>query len=490
MKQRTIMSPVLVAALAAGCLYAYDGPLADALESAPQSIAPQSIAPQAITPKSITVTSRYFDSVLPSGLGGPEDYFCRTTAQRQAINDAILAANPRPTGIYVMLDHEFCNPYDSGVLIGIRAMARFPDVNTPTELVNEIKMTEWFNDINELDDAGVTIHLFLADDEVDRYEPGHTRFGVVPPSSNPSTRTTMYGRERENISALVAKFKALTNLVWVVSEEYTEEFTTARVSDIARHIRLRDPAHPVGVHQLPGSLDQTSATPNFGFPSDPFVDFQMLQLNTATSGVTAQAIDTPDEVFTWTKTAVDLAAGRYAVVLSDITAWDKTLLDDATGSGRTHLRRSTWQAMMAGAAGRLVLGTYEDRNKNRIYIDDPLWVPSQDEMQDWGRVTSVLNSVTGFRSYFPETAASFRTGATKRVMRRSNNTGFLLYSEACSTGASVGLGAGLTSGRFYNVRWYDLVDGSSVNGSFTASGSAKTLVSPANIASDCLVWIR
>jgi hypothetical protein len=91
-------------------------------------------------------------TILPSGLGGPEDYFCRTTTQRQAINDAILAANPRPTGIYVMLDHENCNPYDSGVLIGAGTLARFPDVNTPTELVNETKMTEWYNDINELDD--------------------------------------------------------------------------------------------------------------------------------------------------------------------------------------------------------------------------------------------------------------------------------------------------------------------------------------------------
>ncbi|MGH8570729.1 MAG: hypothetical protein ACREXU_22665, partial [Gammaproteobacteria bacterium] len=229
--------------------------------------------------------------------------------------------------------------------------------------------------------------------------------------------------------------------------EYTEEFTTARVSDIARHIRSRDPAHPVGAHQLSGSLNQTSSTPDFGFPSDPNVDFQMLQVNTATSGVTAQAIDTPDEVFTWTKRAIDLAAGRYAVVLSDITAWDKTLLDNNTGIGRTGLRRSMWQAMMAGAAGRLVLGTFEDRNKNKLYTDDPLWLPSKDEMQDWGRVTSFLNSISSFRSYLPETAASYRTGATKRVMRRSNNTGFLLYSEACSTGASVGLGAGLTSGR-------------------------------------------
>lgn len=244
MTLRAVVSAILVAAAAVGSFGPYDA-------------------------QSITVTSRYFDTVLPSGLGGPEDYFCRTTTQRQAINDLILAANPRPTGIYVMLDHENCNPYDSGVLIGTGTLARFSDVNTLTELVNETKMSEWSNDINELDDAGVTIHLFLADDEVDRYEPGNTRFGVVPKSSNPSTRMAMYGREAVNISALVNRFKALTNLVWVVAEEYTEEFTTARVSDIARHIRSRDPAHPVGVHQLSGSLDQTSATPNFGFRAIP-----------------------------------------------------------------------------------------------------------------------------------------------------------------------------------------------------------------------------
>jgi hypothetical protein len=352
-------------------------------------------------------------------------------------------------------------------------------------------MTEWFNDINELDDAGITIFLFLADDEVDRYEPGNTRFGVVPPSSNPSTRTTMYGRETANLSALVDRFKGLTNLVWVVAEEYTEEYTTARVSDIARHIRSRDANHPAGVHQLSGSLDQTSTTPNFGFPTDANVDFQMLQLNSSTTGVTAQAVNTPDEVFTWTKQAVDLAAGRYAVVLSDVTAWDKTLLDNNTGTGRRDLRRSMWQAMMAGAAGRLVLGAFEDRNKNKNYNDDPLWVPSTDEMRDWGRVTAFLgSSVTGFRTYVAETGVNFKTGATKRVMRKPNNSGFLLYSEACTTGASVGLGAGLTSGRTYAVRWHDAVDGTIVNGSFTAGGSGKTLVSPANMASDCLVWIR
>jgi hypothetical protein len=52
---------------------------------------------------------------------------------------------------------------------------------------------------------------------------------------------TMYRRERENISALVNRFKTLTNLVWAVAEGHTEELTTARVSDIAPHIRSRDP---------------------------------------------------------------------------------------------------------------------------------------------------------------------------------------------------------------------------------------------------------
>jgi hypothetical protein len=46
--------------------------------------------------------------------------------QRQAISDTILAANPRPTGIYVILDHENCNPYDSGVLIGSGAQVQVP----------------------------------------------------------------------------------------------------------------------------------------------------------------------------------------------------------------------------------------------------------------------------------------------------------------------------------------------------------------------------
>ncbi len=473
MKLKTIVSTILVIAALADCFGAYR-------EAAAQAIAPQALA----------VSGRYFNTALPSGLGGPEDYFCRTSAQRQAINDLILATSPRPTGIYVMLDHENCNPYNSGALSGTGVLARFLDVNTATELVNETKMTEWYNDINEIDDAGITIFLFLADDEVDRYEPGNTRFGVVPPSSNPSTRTTMYGREAANITALVNKFKALTNLVWVVAEEYTEEYTTARVSDIARHIRSRDPAHPVGAHQLSGSLDQTATTPNFGFPTDPYVDVQMLQLNDTSTGKTAQSVNTPDEVFTWTKKAVDLAANRYAVVLSDITSWDKTLLDDNTGSGRTSLRRSMWQAFMAGAAGRLVLGTFEDRNKNKIYTDDPLWIPSREEMQDWGRVTRFLNGITSFRSYLPETGATYRSGATKRVMRRSDNSGFLLYSEACTTGAVLGLGTGLTSGRSYSVKWQDAVDGTIVNRTFTASGPGVSLVSPAGIAVDCLVWIR
>ncbi len=471
MKQRGIVSSILVIAAASGCFGPYREPLA-------QTIALQALA----------VSGRYLDAALPSGLGGPEDYFCRTSAQRQAVNDAILAAAPPPTGIYVMLDHENCNPYDSGVLIGSGTLAKFPDVTTARELVNETKMTEWYNDIKELDAAGITIFLFLADDEVDRYEPGNTRFGAVPPTSNPSTKTTMYGREAVNITALVNKFKALTNLVWVVAEEYTEEYTTARVSDIARHIRARDPAHPVGVHQLSGSWDLTSASPNFAFPTDPYVDVQMLQLNDASTGKTAQSVNTPDEVFTYTKSAVDLAAKRYAVVLSEISSWDKKRLDDS--GGRTNLRRSMWQAMMAGAAGRLILGTFEDRNKNRIYTDDPLWVPTRDELQDWGRVTRFLNGITSFRSYLPETGAGWKSGATKRLMRRSDNSGFLLYSEACTTGASLGMLTGLTKSRPYSVKWHDAVDGTIVNKSFTAGGPGVTLVSPAGIAVDCLVWIR
>jgi hypothetical protein len=74
--------------------------------------------------------------------------------------------------------------------------------------------------------------------------------------------------------------------------------------------------------------------PSFGFPSDLYVDFQMLQLNEATTGTTAQGVNRPDEVFTWTKSAVDLAAGRYAVVVSEISSWDKTLRSKYRQTGR------------------------------------------------------------------------------------------------------------------------------------------------------------
>ncbi len=135
------------------------------------------------------------------------------------------------------------------------------------------------------------------------------------------------------------------------TEECTEELTTARVSDIARHIRSREPAHPVGVHQLSGSLDQTSTTRVSGFRAIP------TSISRCCS--TAQGVNTPDEVFTWTKTAVDLAGGRYALVVSEISSWDKPLLDNGTRSGRTNLRRSMWQAIQRRTALRS--GSYRRR---------------------------------------------------------------------------------------------------------------------------------
>ncbi|MEE9214368.1 MAG: putative collagen-binding domain-containing protein [Thermodesulfobacteriota bacterium] len=127
----------------------------------------------------------------------------------------------------------------------------------PSRGVSTKILEQWEVWFDEMERDGIVIFFFFYDDDAKIWNTGDR----------------VDSAEREFIETIVNYFEHHKHLIWVVAEEYQEEFSARRVSNIASAIRAADDYdHVIGVHKLNG-LDFSE------FANDPNIDQFVMQYN-------------------------------------------------------------------------------------------------------------------------------------------------------------------------------------------------------------------
>ena len=372
---------------------------------------------------------------FPTGPGDPEDFLCRSATERTSIINMLNGGNT----LYVMAvkTHGGDGPAGCNPWIGAN----------PTNGLDAAKLNDWYNVLDQADNKGVVIHFFIYDDN-------SCPWGA---KTSCEARTTLQTDEGNFLNAFVDRFKTLSNLVWVVAEEYPEAVLDQRATAIAARIQSRDTVHPVGIHQLNGDT-------SFNFPNNNNFDVFLMQMgNTVRS---SQAVhDTIVKEY-------NASAGRYGVLLAELFTWHRDLV--AAGD-RTNLRRSNWAAAMGGAAATLVLGTWAPQ----------VTPPTQSMLDDMYRIHALLK---GNGTSDLSNADWIRSGTTRYVRKNSGNSKMLVYSETCTNFPYPGV-TSLPSGNF-RATWMNTVTGTKVTQNISSNGGGHNFgVPPTGIGADCVIWV-
>jgi hypothetical protein len=318
----------------------------------------------------------------------------------------------------------------------------------PANGLDAAKLNDWYNVLDQADNKGVVIYFFIYDDNSC---PWGTRTSC-------EARTTLQTDEVSFLNALVNRFKSLSNLVWVVAEEYTEAVRRERASAIAARIQSLDTVHPVGIHQLTGDA-------SFDFPTDNNFDVFLTQMG--------DTVRSSQAVHDTIVNECNAAAGRYAVVLGELFHWHRDLVN---AGDRTNLRRSNWAAAMGGAAATLVLGTWAPQ----------VTPPTQAMLDDMYRVHALLK---GNDKSDLSNADWIKSGTTRYVRKNSASSKMLVYSESCTSAPYPGVTT-LPSGTF-RATWMSTVTGRKVTQTISSNGGVHNLgVPPAGIGAECVIWVR
>ncbi|MGD9496965.1 MAG: DUF4038 domain-containing protein [Armatimonadota bacterium] len=177
----------------------------------------------------------------------------------------------------------------------------------PAQGLSETVLQQWEGWFRAMDQAGITIFLFIYDDSARIWDTGD-EVGEA---------------EADFLRTLVNRLEHHRNLIWCVAEEYQERYSPARVSAIAATTAAADDHHhPIAVHKLHG-LDFAE------FADDPSIDQFAIQYN----------VPTAEELHAGLVRAWAEAGGRYNLNLAEAA-------DFGTGP---ELRRKLWACAMAGA---------------------------------------------------------------------------------------------------------------------------------------------
>lgn len=184
----------------------------------------------------------------------------------------------------------------------------FVDGN-PDKGLNDTLLNQWEEWFTTMDSAGITIFFIFYDD------------GAVIWNSGDKVERP----EKKFLRHLVNRFEHHKHLIWCVAEEYDEEYSPARVREIARIIRKADDfRHPIAVHKRPG-LDFNE------FLDTPYIDQFAIQY-------TSKQRDT---IHTDTVRAFRAAAGAYGLNGAEIPY-------GGIGTG-AEARLKSWAIAMGGA---------------------------------------------------------------------------------------------------------------------------------------------
>ncbi len=297
----------------------------------------------------------------------------------------------------------------------------------PSKGLDQDILAQWDLWFDEMDQNGIMIFFFFYDDS----------------SRIWNTGDAVGADERAFIQGLVNAFEDKQHLIWVVAEEYSERYSSTRVSNIAAEIRAADDNdHPISVHKRNGL--------NFGeFENDTNIDQFAVQYTSDDAAGFHDAM-----VRAW-----EAANGRYNLNMAEGHP-------DAFGA---EARRRSWAAAMGGA-----------------YIMHLRWdianTPAED-LEDCGRLVSFMEA-TDFPDMSPRDDLAY--GATDYVLA-DPGASYMAYSSNRS--GNMGL-RNLTPG-MYEFTWLDIPSGATVRQTDIAVDSGdQTWLTPASIGSELAVSIR
>ena len=408
------------------------GACSDSGESARAAARPASLRdpalPGQITPHEDDVTwFRYegLGSYFLCGAGDPENFLYRGernpdgTRRGDQLELIRRLAGSGANGIYMQAIRSHGGD-------GLDDHNPFVDSDPHRGLSPEI-LNQWETWFDVMDEAGITIFLFLYDDG----------------SRVWSTRNSVRDPEREFVEGIVNRFERHRHLIWVIAEEYEERYTPTRISEIAAAIRDADDYdHPIAVHKLHG-LDLEE------FARDPNIDQFAIQYN----------VTSPRDLHSGVVEARDRARGRYNLNLAEVQ-------DHGTGE---EARRKNWAAAMAGAYV-MVLGM-------------DIASTARSDLEDCGRLRAFMESID-LRGMAP--ADSLAVGRTSYVLAAPNDR-YIVYATGEGTGR-IGI-AGLARARFA-LRWFDPVTGTASVDTIAVSSDTLFVDPPAVIGAEAALLVE
>lgn len=297
--------------------------------------------------------------------------------------------------------------------------------NNPSKGINAKILDQWDSWFSEMDKNDILIYFFFYDDDARIWNTGNS-----------------VGNDEKNfIRTIVNKFEKYNNLIWVVAEEYSEEFSKNRVSNIASEIRKQDDFnHPIAVHQHSGL--------NFDFASDPNIDQFSMQYNVDSAGALHSGM-----VSAWNK-----ANGRYNLNMAEAANH---------GSGST-ARKKNWATAMGGAYV-MVLGW-------------DISGTSTNDLRGCGILVDFFES-TNFNEMEPHD--ELRNGGTQYVLAKPGQS-YIAYASSLS--GSIGI-KGMSEDT-YEFTWLDIPSGRKVQQTANVGSGDKTWSKPSNIGNELVVYIR
>ncbi len=299
----------------------------------------------------------------------------------------------------------------------------------PSNALDQDILNQWETWFTAMDNNDIVIYFFFYDDSARIWNTGD--------SVGPEEITFIQG--------LVDRFEHHKHLIWCVAEEYSEAYSPRRVSNIAAEIRTADDyEHVIAVHQHSGLV--------FDFTDDANIDQFAIQYNNASiSGLHSGMV-----------TAWNNAAGRYNLNMSES-------LDHGYGDEETICRKN-WACAMGGAYVMVL----------RMDIAST----PMSQLEDCGRLVEFFES-TDFNEMSPHD--ELRYGSTQYVLAKPGDS----YIAYASSPSRMGIGLKNVGDGIYNFRWFDCVDGDSVEqiGVSVTAGN-RTWSKPPQIGNELAVYIK
>lgn len=269
--------------------------------------------------------------------------------------------------------------------------------NDDRQNINQAVLDQWDTWFTEMDKNGIVIYFFFYDDD-----------------SKIWSGDAVSDAERNFLETLVNRFEHHKHLIWVVAEEYAEEYSPTRISNIAEVIRNADDHdHVIAVHKNSGlNFDE--------FADDPNIDQFAIQYNQPDADVLHEGM----------KTAWQNAEGKYNLNMSEAGQY---------GSGKT-ARLKNWAIAMGGAYVMILFMDIEST--------------ATSDLRDLGHLSEFMES-TDFNNMAPHDEHALSD--TKYVLANPGDS-YIAYTPNYSTGMGL---KGMEAGE-YTFKWFDPQSGNTL----------------------------